>query len=461
MPKNAKNNNFKRPVADLSEPGLFKLYSDYIKHLMTFDLISEANDVRKYLPVLLKQNSNLAKSHPDYYKQYEKIIVLTQFIALSFLSRKAIIDLFETRLADALREPDIILEDKIEAKLLAILFEERDVFKRELREAMLRNNQPLTSKNIVIDGESQRATVGNWIKDYNKIVGAEIASQIDRVEYLTNSVNMKGLSKNDKRKAETLINFYEDLKKSSLTPEGIEEAVPFYIDDEHFVLRSGKLEKIKPDKVLLSILKKKPIEEVNKELKQEEEKKKVEAIEDLTIVEPITPTASSIPTAPSTVEKEVLKAYQGDPRKQKAIAKAESRLNKKFPNDMAKIRMEFFAAVQKKNVNLAIAALRILAQKGDLESFIKEDAKLNKFLTAIWQKRYGQDFVDKFNKRPAQLKFIRLFLRYVLEERLGLSTSDAARVGLQIGNIFVNLGKKGYNKMAYFDVGSKEFRWFE
>ena len=125
------------------------------------------------------------------------------------------------------------------------------------------------------------------------------------------------------------------------------------------------------------------------------------------------------------------------------------------------MRAEFFKTVQKKDVNRTIALLRILAQINDLENFLGEDQKLNQFLGAIWEKQYGEDFSAQFRKNPVQLKFVRQFLRYVLESRLGLESSDAARIGLQIGNIFVGLGKKSYNKMAYFDVGKKEFIWFD
>ena len=137
------------------------------------------------------------------------------------------------------------------------------------------------------------------------------------------------------------------------------------------------------------------------------------------------------------------------------------KLSKRFNNDAAKLREEFFKTVQNKNTNQTIAILRILAQNKELENFLKDDAKLNKFLSAVWEKQFGKDFVSQFQKQPDQIKFVKQFLRYVLEERLGMTASDAARVGLQIGNIFVSSGKKGYNKMAYFDVASKGFKWLE
>jgi len=162
-----------------------------------------------------------------------------------------------------------------------------------------------------------------------------------------------------------------------------------------------------------------------------------------------------------SMTKEISVAYQGDPRQAKAIDKEQKKLVGKFNDNLVALRQEFFSVVQKKDINKTIAILKILAEKNDLRKFIAEDEKLHKFLALTWEKQYGPDIVKDFEANPADLKFIRLFLQYVLQERLNMSVSNAARVGLQIANIFVNLGQKEYNKMAYFDVKTKEFYWFE
>lgn len=439
MPNNNQQQNINKPnYQDLASSQVLAKYEDYITHLMIFDSIQEANSLARGLEILLNKNRNLAKSHPDYFERYEKVIALAKFLTLSYLTDKEAISLVENHLADALNNPDIILVDKIDAKILTTLDREaRDTFKRELRAAMLRNKQQLTTKNITTDNLSKKPTVSNWVKDYNNVVGAEVASQIDRVEYLSSGKNIKQQSAQDKSKVEALINLYEHLKKSSITLEGLEEAVPYYFNDKHYVLKAGKLELIKPSKILLDVLGKK------------EGKTTAES------------TQQPTPAGPSTVEQEVIEAYQGDPREQKAVIKEETKLTKQFQDDVAKLREEFFKTVQKKNINRTIAILRILTQKNDLPNFIKKDAKLNKFLAAIWEKQYGVEIVEEFKKNPTDVRFIRLFLRYVLEQRLEMDKGEAARVGLQLGNIFVEIGKKEYNKMAYFDVKDKSFKWFE
>ncbi|OGY45070.1 MAG: hypothetical protein A2729_03365 [Candidatus Buchananbacteria bacterium RIFCSPHIGHO2_01_FULL_39_14] len=441
--KNITKNSDQIVLTDLANPQVLTKYSDYIKYLLKYDFINEANDLRVSLPILLEQKDNLSRIAPDFLSQYRHIAILAKFITLSVLSNREVIDLIENNLSEALVEPDLILTDKIKAKIVTIMIPaDRDIFKRELREAMLRNNQLITSKNIVVDGVTREPTIGNWIKDYNKDVGAAQAEQINKIQYLTTSDNTKILVSQEKNKIETLINIYENLKKSSTTPEGAEEVVPYYQDNQHYVLREGKLELIKPDKILLSILEGKPVSEINIETGKKYE---VPVIREEAIF---------------SADRDILIAYQGDPKQAKAIAAEQDKLNKSFGGDLAKLRQEFFAAVQKKNVNRTIACLRLLTEKNDLENFLRQDEKLRQFLLVTWEKQYGADFAAQFRQNPTQIKFVRLFLRYILEERLTMPASEAARVGLQLANIFVKAGKKSYNKMAYFDVKDKLFHWF-
>ncbi|OGY47842.1 MAG: hypothetical protein A3J62_00115 [Candidatus Buchananbacteria bacterium RIFCSPHIGHO2_02_FULL_38_8] len=446
-----KNNKPKTPsqrAVNLTDPKLLIRFNEYIDHLITFDMIREADDLRQALQIYLVQDTGLVKSHPDYHQQYEKILSLAQFLVSLFLDDKQFINLVETHLADALAKEDlaVMIKDKFDGKIVTI-FEDRDNFKRELREAMLRNNQRLSNTNIKINNESVEPTVANWIKDYNSTVGAEIASQIDRINYLTNSANIKNLSQEEKRKVETLINLYEHLKKSSETVEGLEEAVPYYVNNQHFVLTGGKLEIIKEDPVLTSVLTGKPLREVEDVLAEDKEEKKTETTQE---------TAEQ-----DKMKEEILLAYRGDSRQHSVILKEEKKISDKFGSDIASLRAEFYRAVQAKNLNRTIALLRLLTQEDELTKFLVEDKKLNTFLAATWQKQYGPELAEEFKKNPTDISFVRLFLQYILQQRLGLPSGDAARFGLQIGNIFVSLGKKEYNKMAYFDVKSKSFKWFE
>ncbi len=160
-----------------------------------------------------------------------------------------------------------------------------------------------------------------------------------------------------------------------------------------------------------------------------------------------------------SAEQEIFSAYHGDGANQSLISREEERLKRQVKDNLAKLREEFYFFVQSQKANQAIAALRLLIEKNDLLNFIKEDQKLNQFLSATWEREYGKSLADRFRRNPTEVKFVRLFIKYILQQRLGLSENEAARIGMQLGNIFAAAGQKGYNKMAYFDIKTKNFHW--
>jgi len=274
-------------------------------------------------------------------------------------------------------------------------------------------------------------------------VGSGSSSNIGVTQYFIESKVFKLLNDSEKAKTKELLKIFGLLNTSSLTPEGIENILLFVdYDGKMKVFDRGLIFPADEQETQL------PTEPITITFDHPEQK-----VEDE--VRSTTPVVQS-----STVEQEILDAYRGDTKMEKRIAKEEAKMAKKFKDDVGRLRQEFFAAVQKKKVEKTVAILRLMTRQDDIAKFIQEDTKLNKFLSAIWEKQYGAELAEEFKQKPDDLKFIRLFLQYVLQDRLGLSRSDAARIGLQLSNLFVSLGKKEYNKMAYFDIKNKIFDWF-
>lgn len=441
MPKAKKPKTKNVLIADLSDSLYLEAVKDQLNEIVTFGDFQLANKLVVFLNGLIKKDKNFSKNYPEILEEYQNVIAKAKWVCLWFWPQKEIVSLFEQNTKEALEDDDIDIWQNTKTTLIMIYdLEERDTLKRKIRESLLRNNQTLTGTFKSQDGTTKEGTIGSWLGEYNFQLGAAPVKLVQVSIFLNNSI-VKNLPDDQKRHLTVLVGFYERLKISSLVPEGFEELILVEDDEEDMegTIRNGIFEPLEPKKEASKIL-------ISKKKSLTIKKEKI---------------IPQQPDASTEVEQEVLAAYQGDPRQVKAITKEEQKLAKKFNGDTAKLRAEFFVAVQKKNVNRTIAILRILAQEQDLEKFLKEDAKLNKFLTAIWEKQYGKELVEKFVKNPGQLKFVRLFLRYVLEQRLEMPEADAARVGLQIANIIVSLGKKGYNKMAYFDVESKTFVWFE
>ena len=403
-----------------------------------FDDIDQAKNFIRQVWPQVEADKRISQQSPELYERLDRLYKINSIILIPALNQRQLLDILSNGInfyfQEMMENHDIW--EKVKAYLVGIFQEDRDAAKEKIRKALLENKELITGKKIKRNNNDYSPSIKEWLIDYTSVVGTKKAGNLEMNQYFTSSKNFQALPTNDKNKVRALIVLYEKLKLSSMEPEGLEEKVSFSIDGRQMLFTEGRFEEIGQ-------------EEVESFIAETEE----ESAAAFKAVEP--------PVKQAQVEQEVLAAYQGDPKQNKLITKELEKLSKQFGGNNQALRDEFFKAVQKKNTNQTIAILRLLTQNQDLENFIKSDEKLNKFLAAIWEKRYGIDFIAEFNSDPTQLKFMRLFLRYVLEERLGLSLNDAARIGLQLGNIFVSLGKKGYNKMAYFDVKDKSFKWFE
>ena len=354
-------------------------------------------------------------------KEYQNDITLLKFISLIGLTDKEIEELFRTNLVFAIRS-DIMVLDQVR-HYIATYFNPVvcSKFADIIIKAISYNEESLGDNQIFLETEKKPTApqLKNWVRSYNQSFDSSLRNVIlQEGEYLSTNKDVLKLSIDERKILEQIIKVYDFLRFPDQLSDKIIDAKTLPTEPIRIITADNLLEEKE-----LSTLK--------------------------------------IEKARDQISEEILQAYQGDSKQVKAITKEQQKIIKKFGEDITKLRAEFFKTVQKKNVNRTIALLRYLAELGDLENFLKEDARLNKFLLAIWEKQYSPEFVAEFSQNPAQLKFVRQFLRYVLEQRLGLESSDAARVGLQIGNIFVNLGKKDYNKMAYFDVKTRSFSWFE
>lgn len=100
----------------------------------------------------------------------------------------------------------------------------------------------------MIDSKEKLPTVGNWVKDYNSVLGTGVIDKLKRTQYLTNGKNIKNLNEKEKKKIRILLDLYERLKLSSLTLEGLEEDIP--VDEENMkgIIKRGVFEPYKETK---------------------------------------------------------------------------------------------------------------------------------------------------------------------------------------------------------------------
>lgn len=407
----------KVPTEELDSSAIFEQIDKLIEEYAIGSQIGEAKELWQFLTKTLTAGKT-DEEKKAINNRYQPLLIKLGWVACPFISDSEVENLFKNNLLKAI-DLEINLVGKVKSFIGLVLGDMRLATQRRnlLLFALKANEEELGARTLKIEDLNLELPpqIKNWLKDYDQSTLAQQRKErLSLLEYINTSKNVSQLSEEKKLILRQIFELYDFLR--FLTSEEEVEATSHQLPRELGLPQDqGNLSKF----------------------------------------------VATQTEAKSNIEQEILVAYQGDPRQIKAIAAEQEKVTKKFGNDKPKLRTEFFTAVQNKNIVKTIAILRILAGLADIENFIKEDEKLNKFLTITWAKRYGDDFAAEFTKNPAQVQFIRLFLRYVLEERLGMSLSDAARVGLQIANIFVSLGKIDYNKMAYFDIKDKSFKWFE
>lgn len=200
------------------------------------DIISEnrfreAFDLSEELKKAIESIKNFKENHPEFFAEYKKIIVKLRWVGLPIMTEETVINMFKNHFVEIFTIPDF----QVWEKLLPILqwirpLENRDVLKKNIREALLMNKQKITGKKLIIGREEKEPTITNWFLDYNRAVGALKVNSLARTQYFINGANIKNLSQEEKTRVKTLFDLYEKLKTSSLTLEGYEEDIP--VDDE-------------------------------------------------------------------------------------------------------------------------------------------------------------------------------------------------------------------------------------
>jgi len=429
--------------------------NDFVK----FNMTKQAFGLAENLPILLNEFPKFKETHPYLFERYQNLILKTKIVALSQLSEREIINLFENYFTKIFELEFFDIWNKIEIKLISISFcEDRDEFKKKLREALLRNKENLSSKIIIQDDKKYKPTISNWLTLYNRILGTGIIPHLKRAQFFISNANIKALSSEEKEKIRTLISLYERLKLSSLTPEGFEDDIlvnepgkkgvikggVFYPENEKLINQyRRKIKDLEDSMKFEKVLK--PIKEIEKAEKQEQAKEiKLETKKPILIKEV------------STKEKILADFFNGQ-LEQKVIYNFEREIINETKKDPEKIKLVFMQALNVPEREKAIASLKLLAQINELPELVK-DEKIGQgfifFLTELGEKIT----IDDLKQLSNSIKYTNLLLQYILKNKLGLNENDSAKIGVQFSNILSSFNKD-FRKMVYFNTDKGEFRW--
>lgn len=430
--------------------------SDSFQEISRFNMVRECYGFAKDLETLLA-SQKIESIDPILFSTYRQMIVRARWIALYWLSEQDIIKMFERDFVLSFEIPDFDHWEKLLPFLLGMfVFEDRDEFKHKIRGALLKNNEQITS--------AEPKTVVGWLTDYNVTVGTGIISRIAIARYFASNHNFNQLDPADKEKIKHLLKFYERIKLSSLTIEGMESDIIMTRDNGDLIIfRNGVIEKIgttnlvaKPEVMTtMGHTVKRTIAPVTITVApvvvaSEKESSEV-GLPKIVIVPSVIAQEQKVVDEPVIVnisaEEKILASYmlpKADVEQiNNTIFEIYSGLD---PSrlDFTKLLSDFFyQAILDGHKMKVFACLRILAKDNTLLNMLGTD----------------QRFVDLVPLRQDQTKAqMSDILKFILQEKLGLSEKEAARWGAEVVHT-LRIHNSSMKSIAEWDANTKAFKW--
>lgn len=201
---------------------------ELMDYLVRFNYFLDAYWLSRNLDNVLKNPENPKITDSKLLKDYEEIIALGRFLSLHLQEDKEVVNLFRYHIGEIIRLPELDLGNRLRFKLSTILsLEDRDALKRNLRGALLENQQLLTEKKLKLqDGKVVQGTIANWLKLYINELGIDRVELLRFTKFSIKNLNIRVLSEEEKRWLELLYGLFEELKLSSESLEGYEEKIP-------------------------------------------------------------------------------------------------------------------------------------------------------------------------------------------------------------------------------------------
>jgi hypothetical protein len=401
-------------LAEFDRPETLALVQKIAEETRDTREVGDAQVVRTRVLAYIHEKSGDTQSL-SLVRRYQEIVAQLTWIALPALPLEDVAGAFAAGLVKVSALDDEYVREQMK-NMFRLVTPDEDLFNRwrtRLVQALRTNEEALGSGQITIS-ETQEilpAQLRYWIKDYDQSRRFEgRAGAVQLVEYMNGSRNVGRLSAAEKVTLRSLLELYDFLRFGGVTSSSLSTT-------GHAL----------PDKIDSSA----------------------------TVNSPTRSTSASVPN----VEQRILTALAGQPTREQKILAGRQQLASRSLNT-ATLRAEFFKAVQQKNIELSIACLQLMIERNEVGALLRQDEKLRTFLAALWDQRIGKSAGQEFIAAPDAPKQVRRFIRYVLQERLGMPEAEAALQGVRLGQWFVRSGQNQYTKIAYYDLPAATFRWF-
>lgn len=463
------DNNIQETV-DLKDPKVFdSLTSGFLDHI-TFDESDEAYSLAQSLETLLLADPTIKDQRPEYADAYQKIIDQGKWVGLDFLNDNEVETLFRDKLMSVFDEPDFDIWAKIRHKLITVDAEvQEQLLKKNIIQALRQNNEIFTEESVRRNDQVLPGTVANWLRDYDITVGIGSADSVKFSQYLVGTSTTKSLSSESRERLRKLIGLYEKLKRSSLDPQNNEDVEVRLDDPEPKIVTEGRSSKINFDQINKSILD--AADTIKKSggdpgFDPDAELAPYMAAANLPPAPPVSPINGARSSEPGQkpVAQKSTAANSSSNRviEEKKVTDWESKLRKETGGSMNKLSSELVMTINppmgsKIDKEKGVALLRLLVQSKKMDELLQRDPEISRELkTVLKDKALNQ----RFEMTPGDPLFVRLFVKHLLVDKLKFKNSDAAEVAAELSALAKKSGWDKGSEIAYYDVGSKTFKWF-
>ncbi|MFA5995138.1 MAG: hypothetical protein WCW27_06295 [Patescibacteria group bacterium] len=244
---------------DLTKPEVYAGFKQKLRDNAVFGDTSSILEYQKFFKEWFALHPEFRQTNSEQAKELDELIIEGQWMAIQAISTADVVVLLHQYLKvlfnfkkkyelpeDDLVEKIVLVENLsqhiIDQYQFPTLYKERDVLKRRLVDALLTNEEVITSAIFYHPIKEEQPTLKLWFSEYVEFVGSVMTQEQQSLFYKKNE-NFLRLTDIEKQHLKLLFTVYEHLRHSSATPEGIEEEVALGDDDKSLpgVLQYGEI----------------------------------------------------------------------------------------------------------------------------------------------------------------------------------------------------------------------------
>ncbi len=219
-------------------------FNEVVEYIVFHDEQAKARELFGKLEKAVSDNLEGLKLNIKLWDFYKEAILKLKFICLPTLEDKDVISLIKNNFSLQWRLPEYDLMAKFDAKISNIIvFDDRDSFKNNARQALLENEEKISPNNEI-------KTIRDWLKNYVSKVGLEGEDKLARAQYLVTIKNNKTIGSQEYYNLSSLFKFFDQLNIPADSPQGLSEEPPIIIDGKLNIFRKGILEPVPDNKAV-------------------------------------------------------------------------------------------------------------------------------------------------------------------------------------------------------------------